>query len=164
MKTVPVWEAAARLGINPCQLTFLIVSHHQSLSANGDLPEALVPTLAQWLGVAQWEAEPLAPPPPMTIESDPVPRRRLLRQLTAKLLAKRKIGESHTQVVHAYRAVPAHLRGEAKLLVERLLRAGYLLPKPTEYGFQISLAPAGLKALKTLVSGEDLHVLPELWE
>lgn len=56
-----------------------------------------------------------------------------------KLARKRKWGESHTAFENVAKGVPSHLKGELKELAEELIKEGFITPKPTGYGLQISL-------------------------
>ncbi|MBI2079156.1 hypothetical protein HYT84_00195 [Candidatus Micrarchaeota archaeon] len=56
-----------------------------------------------------------------------------------KLAKKRKWGESHTAFENVSKGVPPHLKGKLKDLAEELIKEGFLIPKPTSYGLQISL-------------------------
>lgn len=68
----------------------------------------------------------------------------LERFILKKLWHRRIIGEKHTDIVNLAKGLPKHLRGEAKHAIARLLREGLLLPKPTSYGFHVSLHPERL--------------------
>ena len=56
-----------------------------------------------------------------------------------KLFRRRVIGGKHTAIEHLTSGVPKHLVGEAKDAVNELIKEGYIIPKPTSYGVQVSL-------------------------
>jgi len=50
-------------------------------------------------------------------------------------------GGRHTSVENAMKGIPSNLLGEAKKSLDQLIKDRYLIPKPTGYGFHISLNP-----------------------
>jgi hypothetical protein len=63
------------------------------------------------------------------------------RKILKNLFEKRIIGEKHTSEDNAQKCLPKNLRGEAKKALKMLIREGYVLPKPTSYGVEVSLNP-----------------------
>jgi len=63
--------------------------------------------------------------------------------LKAKILEhmarKRKWQHSHTAIENLEKGFPKHLRGNVKELVNELIKEGFILPKRTNYGVQVSL-------------------------
>ncbi len=50
-------------------------------------------------------------------------------------------GGKHTAFDNLQKGVPSHLRNEMKNAGKELIKEGFLIPKPTSYGLQISLNP-----------------------
>ncbi len=65
-----------------------------------------------------------------------------------KLAKKRKWGESHTAFENVAKGVPSHFRGRLKELAQELIKEGFIIPKPTSYGLQISLNVARADDIK----------------
>ncbi len=84
---------------------------------------------------------------------DPNPRRRLVRQMLRKLLAKGKVGAAHTHEDNVYRGVPDHEKGLAKEAIDLLYREGFLLPKPTAADRHVSLHPERVAEVRAIVAG-----------
>src|SRR5262249_25661885 len=107
------------------------------------------------------EDEPVAahpePPPPaatLGLADDPIPERRVLRQILRKLFKKGKIGASHTHEDNVYRGVADHEKGIAKEAMELLYREGLLMPKPTTADPHVSLNPDEVPQVRAIISGE----------
>ena len=92
---------------------------------------------------------------PSACEKPPVRRldeAELLLRLLRPLREKRKLGPTHTtpiENVHAH-GVPDHQKGEAQLLVERLLAEGCLAEKPSQQRQHVWLTEQGLRRLSQL--------------
>jgi len=101
--------------------------------------------------------EPAAEPPPEpelpAIDEDPEPSRRILRFVLSKLVAKGKIGGSHTHQDNVLRSLPDHEKGLAREVVDHLYRASYLIPKPTLNDPHLSLAPERLREAHDIIEG-----------
>lgn len=65
-----------------------------------------------------------------------------------KLAKKRKWRESHTAFENVAKGVPPHFKGKLKDLAEELIKEGFIIPKPTGYGLQISLNVARSEEIK----------------
>jgi len=87
------------------------------------------------------------------IEDDPEPSRRILRFVLSKLVAKGKIGGSHTHEDNVLRSVRDHEKGLAREVVDHLYRAAYLIPKPTVNDPHLSLAPERLREAHDIIEG-----------
>ncbi len=75
-----------------------------------------------------------------------------LRAMLLHKLAKRhKWGESHTAFDLVCKGVPPHLKGTMKEIADGLIKDGFLIPKPTSYGLQISLNVARSEEIKTII-------------
>lgn len=76
---------------------------------------------------------------------------RLKALILYKLARKDKWGEAHTDIAHLQSGVPGNLRGDMKRLADELLKDGFLIPKPTAYGFHVSLNPKKRTEIEALV-------------
>ena len=85
---------------------------------------------------------------------DPLPRRRVLRQMLKKLFKKGKIGASHTHEDNVYRGVVDHEKGIAKEAMDLLYREGLLVPKPTATDPHVSLRPDRTAEIQAIIAGE----------
>ncbi len=73
-----------------------------------------------------------------------------------KLYRHRIIGGKHTAVENLTKGLPKHAVGAAKEAVSELIKAGFIIPKKTSYGLQVSLNPEKIKEISELIgSGED---------
>jgi hypothetical protein len=102
-----------------------------------------------------------APPAPeaptravVAVADDPLPRRRVMRQILKKLFKKGKIGASHTHQDNVYRGVADHEKGIAKEAIDLLYREGLLVPKPTTADPHVSLSPERTLEVQAIVGGE----------
>ena len=68
-----------------------------------------------------------------------------------KLAKKRKWGKSHTAFENMAKGVPPHLKGKLKDMAEELIKEGFVVPKPTGYGLQISLNVARSDEIKSII-------------
>jgi hypothetical protein len=64
------------------------------------------------------------------------------------------INERHTAIENLSRGVPSHMRGEMQKAAKRLLKMGYLLPKTTGYGLQVSLNHNLLSEIEREIGGD----------
>lgn len=71
-----------------------------------------------------------------------LPKGEIKSHILWKLHIKRMYGGKHTAIENVSRGVPVHLKGEYHDVTKELIREGYVLPKPTNYGLQISLNPS----------------------
>ena len=74
------------------------------------------------------------------------------KRILENLLEKNIIGEKHTSEDNAVKCLPKHLRGEAKKTIKKLIRDGYVLPKPTSYGMELSLNPHRMAEIRQIIS------------
>jgi hypothetical protein len=110
---------------------------------------------------AEVEAEPEASAPEAsgadeleeTEGGDLPPRQRILRHILRKLLAKGKIGASHTHEDNVYRGLPDHEKGLAKAAMDLLYREGIFVPKPTTTDPHVSLNPERTTEVRALIEG-----------
>jgi hypothetical protein len=74
------------------------------------------------------------------------------KRILENLLEKNIIGEKHTSEDNAQKCLPKHLRGEAKKALKKLIREGYVIPKITSYGLEVSLNPRRLSEICRLIN------------
>ena len=74
------------------------------------------------------------------------------KHILRKLFRRRVIGGKHTAIEYVMSGVPGHAYGEVKKAAEDLIREGLIIPKPTNYGLQISLNPGRLEEIKRVIS------------
>ena len=65
----------------------------------------------------------------------------LKKIILRKLFRRRIIGGKHTAIEHLTKGLPKHVIGEAKNVVDDLIKEGFILTKPTSYGLHVSLNP-----------------------
>jgi len=65
----------------------------------------------------------------------------LERAILQKMLFERFIGAKHTSADNIPKGFPKHQRGQAKKALKNLVRQGYITPKATSYGLEVSLNP-----------------------
>jgi hypothetical protein len=61
------------------------------------------------------------------------------------------IGDKHTTVENLKKGFPKHMRGEVEDMVHNLIKAGFILAKPTSYGVQVSLNPFMIEEIKRII-------------
>lgn len=101
--------------------------------------------------------------PHYSVAEDPLPRRRVLRQMLKKLFKKGKIGASHTHEDNVYRGVADHEKGIAKEAMELLYREGLLVPKPTATDPHVSLRPERTAEIQAIIAGEVQNPRLQRW-
>ena len=74
------------------------------------------------------------------------------KRILENLLEKHIIGEKHTSADNAQKCLPKHMRGEAKKALKNLIREGYVVPKITSYGLEVSLNPRRMAEICRLVN------------
>ncbi|MDR0492091.1 MAG: hypothetical protein LBH74_00400 [Nitrososphaerota archaeon] len=67
------------------------------------------------------------------------------------LYDKHVIGAKHTSTINATKGLPKHLRGEGEKTLKQLRTLGYVTFHPTSYGMEVSLNPAKIGEIKTLL-------------
>jgi hypothetical protein len=68
-----------------------------------------------------------------------------------KLYRHRFIGEKHTSEDNIPKSLPKHLRGEAKKALKNLIKQGYVTPKITSYGLEVSLNPKRIEEIRQII-------------
>ena len=77
-------------------------------------------------------------------------------KLLYSLARKRKWGESHTDYENIFKILRSESLGkealrQAREYAEELIRAGFIIKKPTGYGMQISLNPRMAQEIKKII-------------
>ncbi len=68
-----------------------------------------------------------------------------------KLFRHRYIGGKHTDIENLTKGIPRDKAGDAKKVVEELIREKILLQKPTSYGLHVSINPEKLSEILRLL-------------
>ncbi len=68
-----------------------------------------------------------------------------------RMLKDTLIGGKHTAVENLKKGFPKHMRGEVEDEVHKLIKMGFILPKPTSYGMQVSLNPRMIEEIKQIL-------------
>ncbi|MFQ6137268.1 MAG: hypothetical protein ACE5PM_08820 [Candidatus Hydrothermarchaeales archaeon] len=76
---------------------------------------------------------------------------KLEKHILFKLYRNLYIGGRHTSEDNVVKGLPKHVRGEAKKALKSLIKKGYILPKPTSYGLQVSLNPRMIGEIKQIL-------------
>ena len=63
------------------------------------------------------------------------------KAILEKMLRHGYIGGKHTSEDNIPKGLPKHMHGEIKKALKNLVRAGYVIPKTTSYGMEVSLDP-----------------------
>ncbi len=56
----------------------------------------------------------------------------------------------HTSADNIPKGLPKHLRGNCKKAIKNLIRHGYIKPKNTSYGLEVSLEPRKIEEIKQI--------------
>ncbi len=68
-----------------------------------------------------------------------------------KLYRHRIIGGKHTAIEHISKGLPKHIRGQSKIAVAELIKEGFIVPKITNYGLQISLNAKKIQEIERII-------------
>lgn len=71
----------------------------------------------------------------------------LAATLLNRLVLRGKWGGAHASYDKIVHGVPGHLRGDAKDVMDELIKVDYVLSKPTHYGIEVSLNPRKQKEI-----------------
>ncbi|MDR0493440.1 MAG: hypothetical protein LBH74_07380 [Nitrososphaerota archaeon] len=74
-----------------------------------------------------------------------------VKRILKNLYKKDCIGAKHTSTTNALKGLPKHLRGEGEKTLKQLRTLGYVTFHPTSYGMEVSLNPAKIKEIETLI-------------
>jgi len=75
-------------------------------------------------------------------------------EVLEKLYDHNFIGAKHTSEDNVPKSFPKHLRGDVKKALKNLIKQGYVTPKITSYGLEVSLNPTKIREIKKLLSIE----------
>lgn len=73
------------------------------------------------------------------------------KTILEKMFRDTVIGGKHTAVENLRKGFPKHMRGEIEDEVHRLIKKGFILPKPTSYDMQVSLNPRMIEEIKQIL-------------
>lgn len=74
------------------------------------------------------------------------------KKILIKMLDYNFIGEKHTSVDNIPKGFAKHERGDVKKALKKLIREGYVLPKTTSYGMEVSLNPYIIAEIRRIIS------------
>jgi hypothetical protein len=77
---------------------------------------------------------------------------RIEGEILSKMLYAHFIGERHTSEDNIPKGFPKHLRGDVKKALKNLIKQGYVTPKITSYGLEVSLNPRKIEEIKRILS------------
>ncbi len=72
-----------------------------------------------------------------------------------KLYRHHFIGEKHTSEDNIQKSLPKHLRGDAKKALKNLIKQGYIMPKISSYGLEVSLNPRRIKEVEKAIGASS---------
>ncbi len=73
------------------------------------------------------------------------------KAILGKMYKLRYIGGRHTSEDNVVKGFPKHARGDLKKALKELIKEGYILPKPTSYGLEVSLNPRVIGDIKRIL-------------
>lgn len=68
-----------------------------------------------------------------------------------RMLKDTVIGGKHNAVENLKKGFPKHMRGEVEDEVHKLIKMGFILPKLTSYGMQVSFNPRMIEEIKKIL-------------
>lgn len=75
----------------------------------------------------------------------------LTKIMVRKLYRHRIIGGKHTAIENVTKGIPKHLVGQAKEILQNLIRMELIIIKPTSYGIQVSLNAEKIHEIEELI-------------
>jgi hypothetical protein len=75
----------------------------------------------------------------------------LEKDLLKKMFHHKLIGEKHTSINNLQKGFPKHIRGEVKEATKSLIRKGFIVPKPTSYGLEVSINTGKLEEIRRVL-------------
>jgi hypothetical protein len=72
--------------------------------------------------------------------------------ILAKMYRHGYIGGKHTSEDNIPKGLPKHLHGDVKKALKNLIRQGYIIPKITSYGLEVSLNSARINEIKQILA------------
>jgi hypothetical protein len=82
------------------------------------------------------------------------------RAVLEKLYKLRYIGSRHTPEDNVIKGFPKHARKDIRKAVKALIREGYIIPKPTSYGLEVSLNPRMIAEIRGILGGRFIERPP----
>jgi len=76
------------------------------------------------------------------------------KKILTKMFYARFIGERHTSEDNIPKGFPKHERGDVRKALKNLKRQGYVTPKITSYGMEVSLAPNRIAEIRRILGIE----------
>ena len=73
------------------------------------------------------------------------------KAILEKMLRHGYIGGKHTSEDNIPKGLPKHMYGEVKKALKNLIKAGYIIPKTTGYGLEVSLDPHRIAEIHELL-------------
>ncbi len=61
------------------------------------------------------------------------------------------VGGRHTSEDNVIKGFPKHARGALKKALKVLIKEGYIVPKPTSYGLEVSLNPRAIGEIRRIL-------------
>lgn len=76
------------------------------------------------------------------------------KAILGKMYKLRYIGGRHTSEDNVVKGFPKHTRGDLKKALKVLIKEGYIVPKPTSYGLEVSLNPRAIDEIRRILEME----------
>jgi hypothetical protein len=73
------------------------------------------------------------------------------KAILAKMYRHGYIGGKHTSEDNIPKGLPKHVHGEVKKTLKNLIRQGYIIPKITSYGLELSLNSARIGEIRQIL-------------
>lgn len=73
------------------------------------------------------------------------------KKILFKLKRNQYIGGRHTSENNVIKGFPTNERGNLKKALKKLIKAGYLISKPTSYGLEIAINPSRMKEINDIL-------------
>jgi len=73
------------------------------------------------------------------------------KAILGKLYKLRYVGGRHTSEDNVIKGFPKHAKGDLKKALKALIKEGYVVPKPTSYGLEVSLNPRMIGDIRKLL-------------
>ena len=73
------------------------------------------------------------------------------KTILTKMYRHGYIGGKHTSEDNIPKGLPKHVHGEVKKALKNLIRQGYIIPKVTSYGLEVSLDSARISEIKQIL-------------
>jgi predicted phosphatase len=73
------------------------------------------------------------------------------KAILSKMLRHGYIGSKHTSEDNIPKGLPRHMYGDVRKALKNLIRQGYVIPKTTSYGLEVSLNSARIDEIKQIL-------------